>query len=102
MSDIEIPEQVKKTLYVTIGVGQWNYNDVDISSNNFTGSDGFERVNLTSIEVTIDIPKGIDVKSELIAILEDQKASIQSEFHMQLKNVQDKIDNLLAIENKSE
>lgn len=100
--EFELPEAITKDLYITLGLGDYNNGDIsisDIDRAKYT-SEGFESVLLVKTSISVEIPKDIDVKAKLIAVLEKQKSGIQAEYHIKLTNVQDKIDNLLAIEHK--
>lgn len=57
-----------------------------------------DKLLITSKKITFKLPQNINIKGEVIKKLEDQKETIQADFHMKLKEVQDKIDSLLVIE----
>lgn len=102
---IKIPKQITTQIYVTLGIGRWNSGNISINDYFVEDDDiEFAKLLLTTTEITIDLPQDIDVdaKGKFISILEKKKEGLQASFHMQIKEVQDQIDNLLAIEYKPE
>lgn len=57
-----------------------------------------EAIELCRTTVEIEIPPQTDIQQKHLAALEEKKRNVIAENHMRLKEVQDKIDNLLAIE----
>tara|TARA_R110000772_G_scaffold231299_1_gene342009 strand:- start:44 stop:370 length:327 start_codon:yes stop_codon:yes gene_type:complete len=99
---IEIPAKITKNMYVSVGIGRFTYGAIRVSDDSPIDTDpDFARVLLTEFELEIDIPKtDLDFKKELVAILENKKTGIKAKYHMKLKEVQEEIDNLLAIEHQ--
>ena len=95
-----LPTSVTRTLHISYGMGRWNAGQIEISEYGCRGNDGFERIPLCEHEVTVAIPKPDDIKAKAVEVLEEQKRDLLAKHHQELKTVQDKIDNLLAIEFK--
>lgn len=96
-----LPASITRTLFICYGMGRYNAGRIEINDFDHSGSDGFERIPLCQHEVTITIPKPDDIKAKAVEVLEEQKRGMLARHHHELKAVQDKIDNLLAIEYKS-
>ncbi len=105
---IKVPKTVTKTLYIYIGVDGYNFNDISVADYSRVGfSSEMESVLLKTQEVTFDLSdaESIDdsaIKGEIVKQLKEQQKEIKAETHMKIKDLQDKIDNLLAIEFKPE
>lgn len=95
-----LPTSITRTLYVSYGMGRYNAGQIEINEYSHKGSDGFERIPLCQHEVSIEIPQPGDIKAKAVEVLEEQKRDLLAKQHQELKAVQDKIDNLLAIEFK--
>lgn len=100
MQDIKIPKVVTLPIFITVGAAGWNFNDVRLHAwDPIEHSDSPEEyVLILATEVTLIIPQDIDVRGQLLGSLEKTKTKIMAENHKKLKHVQDKIDDLLAIE----
>jgi hypothetical protein len=96
----ELPTSVTRTLWISYGMGKWNAGQIEINDYVSKSSDGFEKIPLCQHEVTIQIPQPDDIKAKAVEVLEEQKRDLQARHHQELKAVQEKIDNLLAIEFK--
>lgn len=102
---IEIPKKIEKTLYVHVGIGK--HNSGEISIYDFVCKEpeqgSFPTTKLFSFDVSMDIPENVTIDSisnRLIEVLAEKKKSIQAEYHVKLKAVEEEIQSLLAIENK--
>lgn len=104
MTGIIIPEEITLPLFVTLGVVGWNFNSIRLDGNDFRkySSAPEERIMILETEITLKLPQDIDAKGQMLGSLEKAKSSINAEYHMKLKKVQDKIDNLLTIEHQGE
>ncbi len=104
--EIKIPKTITKKLFITVGVDSWNSNQISILDFDRTKlSKEVEYVLLKTQEVTFDLSDAEfsdenSIKKEIVKGLEEKKAKIKAETHMKIKEIQDKIDNLLAIEYK--
>lgn len=103
---MKIPEKIEKTMYVNLCAGKYGCGAIRIHDSDYVSKlDGHEEVRLFAFPLTIDAPEGItmsDITQRLVETLEQQKKGIQAEYHVKLQRIQDKIDNLLALENKPE
>ena len=104
MTEIIIPEEITLPLFVCLSLADYNFNKILLSAFDPReySSNSDERILLVETEITVKLPQDIDVKGRLLGSLEKKKSGIQAEYHMRLKEVQDKIDNLLAIEHQGE
>lgn len=93
----ELPSKLKRTLYVSYGVGRWNSGCINFTDYKPRSNDGFESVIIGLAEATAIIETKQDIKGKLLKVLEDQKQEVLAENHRRLMAVQDKIDNLLAL-----
>lgn len=107
--NIKIPSMVEEAIYVCLCIdSEWEHNigRITVSTHNYSNpkwSSDEKHVLLTKKKLKIKIPKvTIDFKGELVDKLEKQKEDELARHHMQMKEFQDKIDNLLAIEYKPE
>lgn len=98
----ELPSSIQRTLYVTYGVGRYNEGKIDVFDYQSNGSDGFERVALAAHDVTLTVPRqgGKELRGKVLDLLREEKEEILAENEKRLRVVQDKIDNLLAIDYK--
>jgi len=95
----KLPKTEKKEIFILLDIGGYHagnlgYSDYDASKY------GDNQILLGTQMVTFKIPQKVDIKGKAIEGLEDKKSKLQAKHHMELKEVQDKIDNLLAIEHK--
>lgn len=97
----KLPKTVTKEMFVTLRVSGYAAGDIQFWDCNVANS-GEDFILLTTKKMTVKIPQNIDVKGRVIEGLEAEKDKIQARHHMELKDIQDKIDNLLAIEYKPE
>lgn len=112
MAKIEIPNQVTKNIYVCYGVGRFTMGSITIEEHDPEGDRAFKRdkdfarIKLAEAEITIDIPEqdlSVNrVKKHVLKILRNERSKIQTKYHMELKRVDDDINNLLAIEYKGD
>lgn len=102
MSEIKIPKEVTLPLFVTLGVAGWNFNEIGLDGSDFRNysSSPEDKIMLLKTEITLVLPQDIDIKGQILGSLEKVKARVLAENHSKLKRVQDKIDNLLAIEHQ--
>ena len=95
----KLPKSEQKEIFILLDIGSFNagrlsYADFDASKF------GDDQILIGTQMVTFKIPQKVDIKGKAVESLEEKKTKINAEFHMKLKEVQDKIDNLLAIEYK--
>lgn len=109
----EIPATIERTIYVCYGVGKYNHGRIEfedspppaIATRGLGGRSkpdtDFSRVLLTKFRVTVEIPQGIDVQREYIAILEDAKRAIKNEARVKIQHLQKQIDGILKLPPKA-
>ena len=92
-----IPKTITKKLYVTLGVGRFNFNDINVLSFDSTKymSDGHEEILSHETEITIELPKKTNAKDSLIAVLRKRKKDIEDQCHANIKEIQYHINSLL-------
>lgn len=96
----KLPETIEIELFVTLKVGgSYDIGKINVWGRNISNSNN-DYILLKTEKVTFELPQDIDIKGKVIEGLESEKEKIKADFHMELKGVQDKIDNLLAIECK--
>lgn len=96
----KLPKTITQKMYVHLrisgyGAGNFFCGQCDISE------DDQDLILIATQDVTFNLPQNIDVKGKVIESLKAEKEKIQVVTHMKIKDIQDKIDNLLAIEYKS-
>jgi len=97
MSMEKLPETVEIEMFITLGIGRYNTGSITALPFNAAKGDD-ERILLSTQMVTFDIPQDVDIKGKAIEGLEAKKSRLQAKHHMEIKEVQDKLDQLLAIE----
>lgn len=99
----ELPSTITKRLYVSYVVGGYLAGEISVLDFSSVGINT-EKVEIHQLDVTIDLPEisTNTLKSKALDMLEAEKQKVLAENHKRLKVVQDKIDNLLAIEYKPE
>ncbi len=101
---IKLPQSIEKTLYITIGVGRYNFNEIMISEWDSSpyASEGSEKVLLKEQAITLDLSDAelteTKIKQDLVDQLKEQLKKIRAESHQKEKAIQDRIDSLLTIE----
>lgn len=105
---IVIPKTVTKEMFICVGIGKWTFNEISITAFDHSEncSEGWEYVFLKKQTMTVDL-SGIEiddngVKKEMVKKLEEKKKELKADLYMKIKEIQDKIDNLLAIEYQPE
>lgn len=76
---IEIPQKITKNLFISVGIGKYNFGRIEVSDSDYKSSDPeFARSILTEFEMEIDIPEtNLDFKKEMVAVLEKKKIKHQ-------------------------
>lgn len=101
--ELKIPKQETLDLFILIGIKAWNFNKINLSdydhSDTLTDRDP-DWICLGKTNITIAIPQGVDVRQQMLEKLENLKKKTLAKHHKELKQVQDKIDSLMAIEYK--
>ena len=100
----QIPTKIRRKLYIYYGIGKWCFGELDICDfpRNKDADPDWVYILLCEQEVELDLPDCVvDVKQKTLEILEAEKSKILAENYKRLKNVQDKIDSLLALEGPS-
>lgn len=103
INELKIPKQKTLELFILIGIKAWNFNKINLSD--YDHSDTlFDRepdwACLGKTKIKINIPQGVDVRGQMLEKLEKLKKKTLAKHHKELKEVQDKIDSLMAIEYK--
>ena len=111
---IKLPEKITKTLWVYVGFGRYNLNQIEISTSDkheaignyipgcVENPENYGLLLLKKVKFATSL-KGIkvedgEVKKEIIKALKAQKSAIQAEFTVKLQAIQDRLDKHLAIE----
>lgn len=89
-----LPKKVTRDIYVMYDIAGYRSGEISIWDCDVSGKD---RVLLTAQEVTFKIPS-VDMKTKVIEALESEKNKVIAEAHMKAKELQEKIDSLLALE----
>jgi hypothetical protein len=92
----ELPESATLDLVIWYGISGWEAGEIGVYSFDFKGDT--DKVVLCKKQVTFSIPKQGSLKEKVLDALNEEKNKILAENHKRLKGIQDKIDNLLAIE----
>lgn len=96
----ELPEEITRTIFIGYGIGKYNAGMIVLEDKELEGED-FATVRLVSKKMTFKLPKvEIDIKGKMLKVLEEEKKKIMAENHQRLQEVQERIDQLLAIEYK--
>lgn len=95
----KLPETITQKVYVHLHVSGYSVGNFYCAQCNIAGHDE-DLILICEQDVTFKLPQNIDIKGRVIEGLEAEKDKIKADFHIKLKGVQDKIDNLLAIEYK--
>lgn len=100
MTPRDIPRIITMPLFLTVGVGKYNYNDIEILSFDASEfrSEGNETILMLKTEITLELPKEINTKAHFIGVLENRKKGVEAEYHLKVKEIQDQIDMLLINE----
>lgn len=106
--DGNYPRSEKATVYISIcimsnvrsWIGEISIDTFNRESINHCGSDKYEVIDSFEIDVKLPDLSDIDLKGKIIEQLEKQKQKELAEHHVRMKQFQDQIDNLLAIEHK--
>lgn len=93
-----IPRKINATLYTHYCVS--GYRAGEIINFDFNAQ-GEEYLLLAETPVTVKIPPQTDLKEKLIDALEAEKEKREAEHHMKMKELQERINSLLAIEFKA-
>lgn len=100
--DIEkLPKTIVRKMFIVLHIAGWRAGDIGVYGFDSAKDDDNE-VLLGTQMVTFKIPQDVDVKGEALKGLRNTKSMLEGKHHMELKTVQDKIDQLLAIEYKPE
>ncbi len=95
----KLPKTTEIELFVTLKVAGYDAGRIGVWDCDIANANN-DYISLKTEKVIFKLPQNIDIKGEVIKGLQSEKDKIKADFHMQLKDVQDKIDNLLAIEYK--
>jgi len=96
-----LPASISVDIRVGYGIGRFNEGNIVIQEGEFSNSEDFATVELALIEVDIPLPEAtVDIKGKKLEYLQKQKERILAENHMRLKEVDDKIASVLALEYK--
>ena len=96
-----LPATISVDIRVGYGIGRFNEGNIVVQEGEFSNSEDFATIELASIEVDIPLPEAtVDIKGKKLEYLHKQKERILAENHMRLKEVDDKIASVLALEYK--
>lgn len=103
---INIPATVEKEIFISIGVGRLNFNEIRVLDFIGDGSDMLERVLLKSQIISIDLSdpqiSSSKIRPELVEQLQARLKKVKAEASMEEGKIQERIDNLMAIGCKPE
>ena len=93
-----LPSQIERRVYILYGIDDWNQGQISIGDIAARGS-----IVLAQHVITLGIPPqgSKELKGKVLGLLNEEKQKVLAENHERLKAVQDKIDDLLAIEDHS-
>lgn len=91
-----IPSEITITLCVWYRISGYNAGRIGVYDFDFEGDEN--TIVLCKIPVTLNIPAQENVREEVLKTLRTEKLKQVSIHHIKLKQIQEKIDNLLAIE----
>lgn len=97
---INIPEKIKKTLYVTVYTTGYSAGDIcvnDYDSSEFESSKTNGTVLICTTDIEIELPPNFDVTEPLVALLEKRRESIVQEFSLKLKAVDQELAEVRAL-----
>lgn len=100
----QVPTSLTRELFITYGIGEYNQGEVsiwdfDIVPVRSASDDKYALVTLHQQFVTFQLPAvTVNVNEKKLEVLFKQKEKVLAENHQRLKEVQEKIDKLLAIE----
>lgn len=101
--DIEkLPKTIELEMFMTMQVDGYRAGDISVQDYDKQGFSSSDHILLRSFTMTFDVPQNVDVKGKLIDSLEELKTETMARHHMEIKNIQDKLDELLAIEYQPE
>jgi len=103
---IKIPEKITKRLYVHIGIGGYNFNQIAIYESSREKDTGyapeFSYKLLKTIDIDIDLSDITITDNDIIITkiknLNKQKSELQAETELAINKIQFEIDKLTAIE----
>lgn len=108
---INIPEIYTAKLYVCVGVGTSNFGNIKADEYNLSNlfKDDFERhgyILLKEVDIKINL-KGMEITEEkvlkiVVDNLKQQKKDVELNANKKMQDIQDKIDQYLAIEYRPE
>lgn len=90
----ELPKILTREIFVTYRIAGNDQGKIEIWDCDLSGK---ERILLHKQMVTVKIPMQKDMKKTVISALENEIQTIKSEAHMAVKELQERIDSLLAI-----
>jgi hypothetical protein len=96
----EIPQKITRTVWLAYGIGATNGGRLFVDSFiHHTGESASLVLEERVLEFTVKLD-AVNIRGKLISNLEEERETVLAENHMRLKTVQDKIDQILAIEYK--
>lgn len=84
----------KFTVYVHVGVDLWNKGDLSISSVDMAAIEGYALISTHEIE--LDVPE-YDLVQKEVDVIEKTIAKVRAEFHVELRSLEQRKQELLAI-----
>lgn len=96
---MKLPSDFKQKMYVCISTDPWNAGEVIVLTFDPSMSDGYILVG--TIEAEFDLSSfDSDVTDKRVELLESKKVKILARAHMKVKEIDEQIQSLKAIENK--
>lgn len=97
---INIPNKIKKTLYVTVYTTGYSAGDIcvnDFDSSEFESAKHNGTVLICTTDIEIELPPNFDVTEPLVAILQKRRESVMQEFSLQLKAIDQQLAEARAL-----
>ena len=90
-----MPKNFETQIFVTYELGKYDLGIIKVWDCDVSGSD---RILLCSPKIKIQLPGDLDLKAQMLMSLESEKSRLLADTHMKVKEIQEKINNLLCVE----
>lgn len=103
---LTIPNEHNTKLYITVGYGVYNFNEIEIRTYDYTGNitepQKWGLKLLKEIDLTIDLSdctiSDKDITDEIVSNLEAEKQKMMADYQVSLNRIQDQINKYLSLE----
>lgn len=93
----EIPKKIVIESFLCYEIRGYNQGKFGLWDCDVSGQD---RILISTQNVTINLPKELDLKEKLLESLESEKSRLLADTHMKVKEIQEQINELLCLEYK--